>query len=183
MGVKRATSKGRKTRAPRPARLGVLAWHFMPADKRLRYDGRRVKKGVTLHATGELSMCTNGMHASRRLMDALNIADVFDLYHVARVRLTGEMLWDDEKHCARERTPLTDYVDVRRELRKFAAWCSKRHGTGCRYARCKAVCAAMNAAFDARDRTDTARAYTRECAAQERELTRLVRKAIRERGR
>ncbi|KKK53480.1 hypothetical protein LCGC14_3094380, partial [marine sediment metagenome] len=66
---KATTSTGRRARsmrpaskAPnatkRPARLGILAWHFLPRDRRLRYgDRRRAEKGVTLEAHGTLGVC------------------------------------------------------------------------------------------------------------------------------
>jgi len=50
----------------------VLAWHFLSADRRLGYgDGRLVRTRQTLRAEGEPMLCKNGMHGSRRILDAL----------------------------------------------------------------------------------------------------------------
>jgi len=55
--------------------MTVLAWHFLSADRRLGYgDGRLVKKGQTLRVEGEPALCWNGLHGSRRLIDALSNA-------------------------------------------------------------------------------------------------------------
>jgi len=52
--------------------MTVLAWHFLPADRRLAYgDGRLVKEEQTLRVKGEPVLCKYGMHGSRRLIDAL----------------------------------------------------------------------------------------------------------------
>jgi len=55
--------------------MSVLAWHFLPADRRLGYgDGRLIRKGRRLHVEGEPILCKHGMHGSRRLIDALSYA-------------------------------------------------------------------------------------------------------------
>jgi len=55
--------------------MTVLAWHFLPADRRLAYgDGRLIRKGQTLHVEGEPTLCLHGMHGSRQLIDALSYA-------------------------------------------------------------------------------------------------------------
>jgi len=52
--------------------MTVLAWHFLPRNRRLAYgDGRLVKEGQTLRVKGEPILCKYGMHGSRRLIDAL----------------------------------------------------------------------------------------------------------------
>jgi len=47
-----------------------LYWHFIRADRRLR-SGEIVEAGRTYRAEGPLTLCRNGMHASRRAIDAL----------------------------------------------------------------------------------------------------------------
>jgi len=55
--------------------MTVLAWHFLPRDRRLGHDdGRLVRKGRTLRVKGEPVLCLHGMHGSRRLINALNNA-------------------------------------------------------------------------------------------------------------
>jgi len=55
--------------------MSVLAWHFLPRDRRLAYgDGRLIRKGRRLHVEGEPILCKHGMHGSRRLIDALSYA-------------------------------------------------------------------------------------------------------------
>ena len=77
------------------------AWHFLQADKRLRYDGRRVRVGQTLKAKGEIVLCENGMHASTRLIDALKYAPG---PIICRVDVRGEIVRGDNKIAGRERT-------------------------------------------------------------------------------
>ena len=58
----------------------IEAWHFLPADKKLRYgDGRRVRTGcwhAAKYPTGYTKpvLCKSGMHASIRPIDALHYA-------------------------------------------------------------------------------------------------------------
>ncbi|OHC90158.1 MAG: hypothetical protein A2095_11275 [Sphingomonadales bacterium GWF1_63_6] len=94
-----------------------LGWHFLPADRRLRWGSREVvEAGQTYRAEGPLVMCRNGMHASRRALDAL-------LYApgpiVSRVELLGERLDASDKSCSRERSVLW-IADAATVLHEFA---------------------------------------------------------------
>src|SRR3972149_9537577 len=81
-----------------------LGWHFLPADRRLRWGSCEVgEAGRTYRARGPLVLCENGMHASRRAIDALSYAPG---PVVSRVELLGERLDDGDKSCARERLVL-----------------------------------------------------------------------------
>lgn len=93
-------------RKPRP-RLG---WHFLSADRLLRYgDGRRVEVGTELSiATGASPvLCSYGMHASPRIVDALR-------NHrgpvLCRVVVRGDIQTDrrmyPDKFCGRSRRVL-----------------------------------------------------------------------------
>lgn len=96
----------------------MLAWHFV--GKTLR-DGRPVPAdGVTLKHDGELKMCAEGLHASRRLIDALRYAPGST---ICRVRLGGTIIEDDDKAVATERTILWR-VDGEEILRRFARKCA-----------------------------------------------------------
>ena len=67
----------------------ILAWHFLPESGTLANgDGRPVVAGETLTVAGPLALCTRGLHASRKLTDALKYAPGPVL---CRVRLSGEI--------------------------------------------------------------------------------------------
>jgi hypothetical protein len=106
-----------------------LYWHFLRDDKRLRYrDNRRVSNGEiveagrTYEAVGPLELCHNGMHASKRAIDALEYA-----YGsiVCRVALEGEIQDGADKSVARRRTVLW-MVNATTILHEFACWCAER---------------------------------------------------------
>ena len=99
----------------------MKAWHFTGANKRLRHgDGRDIKSGRTLKVQGSLAMCNYGLHASKRLIDALRYAPGT---YVWRVELGGDIVRDDDKFVASERTALWGY-DATDVLRAFARRCA-----------------------------------------------------------
>jgi hypothetical protein len=104
----------------------VLAWHWLPEDGTLRYgDGRKVVVGEKLSValTKELRPCSYGMHASTKILDALQYAPGPIL---TRVRLTGPtIIKEQDKCCAYERTALW-MVDARLALVVFASDCAWR---------------------------------------------------------
>jgi hypothetical protein len=96
----------------------VLAWHFC-GDK-LR-DGRPIpRNGVWLKHEGECKMCESGLHASRRLIDALHYAPGNTLCRVECADIAVEQ--DDKLVCHRRRIiarfDATDLLP--RAARKFA---------------------------------------------------------------
>ena len=94
-----------------------LGWHFLPADRRLRWGSREVvEAGQTYRAEGPLALCANGMHASTRALDALIYAPG---PVVCRVELLGERLDGGDKSCARERRVLW-IADATAGLHAFA---------------------------------------------------------------
>ena len=96
----------------------VLAWHFVGATLR---DGRPIPAdGETLKHRGKLLPCERGLHASDRLIDALQYAPGWTL---CRVRMGGTIKRETDKLVARERTILwrIDATDV---LRAFACKCA-----------------------------------------------------------
>ena len=99
----------------------MLAWHFTRTDCRLGFDdGRLVVPGETLTHDGDLVLCKQGLHASRRIMDALRWAPG---PYVWRVRLSGDRLNDSDKMVATERTALWGF-DATDTLRLFARRCA-----------------------------------------------------------
>jgi hypothetical protein len=100
----------------------VLVWHFLPSDGRLQYGIRRkVKAGSTYSCKGPLVLCRNGMHASERARDALRYAPGPIL---CRVELSGEILREPNKLCARRRKVLA-MADATPLLHEFACWCAE----------------------------------------------------------
>ena len=100
----------------------MLAWHFLSEDKRLGYgDGRLVEVGQTLECEGEPALCSNGMHGSARLIDALRHASG---PIVCRVEIEGDVIEDEDKLCGRRRTVLW-MLDATRILHEFACQCAE----------------------------------------------------------
>ena len=100
----------------------MLAWHFLAEDKRLGYnDGRLVEVGQTLECEGEPVLCSNGMHGSARLIDALRYASG---PIVCRVEIDGDVIEGKYKLCGRRRTVLW-MLDATRLLHEFACWCAE----------------------------------------------------------
>ena len=94
----------------------MLGWHFLAEDRRLRYGTQDiVEAGRTYTADGPLAMCRNGMHASRRALDALSYAPGSV---ICRVRLTEEICHDTDKAVARHRQVLwiADATDLLHEF-------------------------------------------------------------------
>jgi len=96
----------------------VQAWHFTGDTLR---DGRPVPPvGETLVHDGPLEMCASGLHASRRLIDALRYAPG---HMIHRVEMGGEIVKDTDKLVATERTILWT-VDGEDLLCDFARQCA-----------------------------------------------------------
>src|SRR3972149_261127 len=94
-----------------------LGWHFLPADRRLRWGAREGGgAGRPSRAEGPLVRGENGMHASHRAIDALSYAPG---PVVSRVELLGERLDEGDKSCARERLVLW-LADATTVLHEFA---------------------------------------------------------------
>jgi len=96
----------------------LLAYHFTADTLR---DGRPVPPvGVMLFHTGPLVMCESGLHASVEPFDAFQYAPGPMLH---RVRLSGEIIEEDDKCVASERTIIAT-VDATEAIREFARWCA-----------------------------------------------------------
>jgi hypothetical protein len=98
--------------------MTMKAWHFVGETLR---DGRPVPAdGEWLKHDGELEMCKSGLHASVRLIDALQYAPGNT---ICRVELDGEIVEDDDKVVATRRRILWR-VDGEELLQEFARWCA-----------------------------------------------------------
>ena len=108
----------------------MLGWHFLAEDRRLRFGTKEVvEAGKTYTAEGPLVLCRNGVHASRRAIDALQYAPG---PIVCRVRLHGEIQHDTDKSVARHRTVLW-MADATALLHEFGLVCG-HEALGCREA-------------------------------------------------
>jgi hypothetical protein len=96
----------------------ILAWHFVGTTLR---DGRPVPPdGEPLIHDDEIVPCQQGLHASVRLLDALQYAPGETL---CRVSCTGTVVYEDDKLVCSERTILWR-IDATQLLREFARKCA-----------------------------------------------------------
>ena len=107
----------------------MRAWHFLKDDCRLRYrdgeevdDGEIVEIGKTYTAVGDIDLCKNGMHGSKRILDALQYAPGSI---VCKVEIDGEIVEGDDKLVGRSRTVLS-MVDITDVLHEFACLCAEK---------------------------------------------------------
>ncbi len=99
----------------------MKGYHFIAKDRRLGYgDGRLAEVGVTHKVTCKPMLCYAGLHASERVIDALQYAPG---PVVARVELGGDIVKGDDKAVATERTYL-NIIDATDTLRHFARLCA-----------------------------------------------------------
>jgi hypothetical protein len=99
----------------------MIGWYFAPDDRKLRYgDGRAIETGVTHRVACRPVLCEAGLHASERILDALQYAPGSV---ICRVRLGGEIVRGVDKSCATKRTYLA-VIDGEILLRAFARRCA-----------------------------------------------------------
>src|SRR5690242_8594161 len=92
-------------------------WHFVAKNRKLGYkDGRAVKPGQTYTVDCDPILCESGLHASKRLIDALRYAPGPIL---CKVKLGGKIVHGDDKSVATSRKVLA-VADVSDILREFA---------------------------------------------------------------
>ena len=103
----------------------MKAWHFLKDDGAMQWKCGRVlkpKDGQVLSVDPDkLELCAFGLHASERLIDALQYAPGAIL---CRVELSGRILRDTDKVVA-ERREILWRVDATRTLHEFALWCAR----------------------------------------------------------
>ena len=111
----------------------VLAWWLVPADYRLTYgDGREAKVGETHSVTGPIHACSNGLHASEDLREALELCPSSST-QLFLVKLHGELDGDHwiedrrlyQKMAARHRTYL-GHITVNEAVRAIILGVLKR---------------------------------------------------------
>ena len=100
----------------------MKAWYFSSGDRRLRHgDGREIRIGETHAVRGDIELCSHGLHASKKAIDALTYAPGPIVY---RVELSGNIEEGYDKIVAQKRTYLSGGIDVSETLRKFARMCA-----------------------------------------------------------
>ena len=95
----------------------MKAFYFAVEDRLLRYgDDRKVEVGAIHTVEGTPELCKHGLHASTKLLDAVDYAPGHHLY---LVELGGEMDVGINKVCAQTREYLS-YFNAEQLLREFA---------------------------------------------------------------
>ena len=100
----------------------IKAWHFLSDDRRMQFGERElVEIGKTYQAEGKIKLCENGMHGSRRIIDALQYSPGAV---ICRVALWGEVQEQDDKLVARNRKVIS-MIDATNILHEFACRCAE----------------------------------------------------------
>ena len=109
-----------RARSPAPGGAVMLAWHFLAADARIAYLGTPAHVGLTLRHDGPLALCSSGLHASVRPLDALRYAPG---PVACLVECGGETMHGSDKLVCRERT-IVAMLDATELLRAFSRECA-----------------------------------------------------------
>ena len=107
----------------------ILAWHFVTDDRILAHQEppMAVVPGYIYgEPKGGIIICKRGMHASRKVCDALSFAPGSQL---CRVRIWGDVLEQRDKIMGRYREVLA-MRDVASELRLWGCWCVRNTPIG-----------------------------------------------------
>ena len=88
-------------------------------------DNRIITVGETITVEGTPVLCQHGLHASARIIDALEYCPVGGVA-LCRVELGGEVLHDTDKSVAQTRTiiAMLPVEKTNAILREFARWCA-----------------------------------------------------------
>ena len=98
-------------------------WHFCRNDKKLGFgDCREIHKGRTLKVKVEPILCRQGLHASKKVIDALRYAQG-DI--ICKVTLGDVVKHDTDKFVATERTVVA-WANAEKLLHEFACLCAER---------------------------------------------------------
>ena len=97
----------------------MIGWHFT-SGRVCAHDAQPIVVGETITVDPPLALCSRGLHASERILDALVYAPGSLCW---RVELSGEILRGTDKLCAQHRRALW-VVDAEAILWRFARWCS-----------------------------------------------------------
>lgn len=97
----------------------ILAWHFLPDNKRLRYDGNmEVEAGFIYYEDVKPILCRRGLHASIRPLDALHYSPGSI---ICRVLMRGDIILGEDKLVSNEREVVW-MANAEETLREFARW-------------------------------------------------------------
>jgi hypothetical protein len=99
----------------------VKAWWFSSGYTLPYRDGRPIEIGTTHTVEGEVIPCKNGLHGSKRLLDAVGYAPGPIVW---RVKQHGEIVTQGDKQASSKRTYLAGGVDISPVLREFARSCA-----------------------------------------------------------
>ena len=106
--------------------MAIYAWHFLPGDgTKYAYKFQPVKPdGVPFTVRGRIVPCSNGLHASTRLYDALGYAQGATL---CRVKCEIDIVKQSDKLACRKRTILwrLDRDEFSNILYETIVWCVK----------------------------------------------------------
>jgi len=95
----------------------MKAWHFDNGSLR---GGREIVLGEKIVHVGDLKMCSEGLHSSKKLLDALCYATG---PYVSRVHCGGRIIRAKDKMVCSERTHIWR-IDVSNVLHRFARSCA-----------------------------------------------------------
>ena len=95
---------------------GIEAWHFVQDDGTTERLKEPHAVGVPYHVEAPLKLCAQGLHGSRKALDALRYASG---PVCQRTWHTGEILEGDDKLCSEDRTVRWQF-DAMRVLHDFA---------------------------------------------------------------
>ncbi len=107
----------------------IKAWHFVTDDRMLahHHPPMEVAPGYIYgEPKGDIIICERGMHASRRVYNALSFAQGSQL---CRVRVWGDVAEQPDKIVGRYREVLA-IRDVASELRLWGCWCIRNTPIG-----------------------------------------------------
>ena len=94
----------------------ILAWHFLAESGKMAHRDTPVRTGKTYRCRGPISLCGSGLHASVRILEALNYAPGSIC---CRVEMGGTIQHGDDKLCATSRKVLV-IADITTILHEFA---------------------------------------------------------------
>ncbi len=99
----------------------MIGWHFSNKSETLNYnDGRKIGIGIIHVVDPPIKLCKKGLHASKRLIDALEYAAGPILW---KVELSGEIIKGVDKCAATHRKYLAR-LDCSDLLEQFARACA-----------------------------------------------------------
>ena len=103
----------------------VTGWWFGTTDKKLGYgDDREIIIGKTHKVTDDIIPCKNGLHLSKRIIDALSYAPGPVIYKVIGSGIIIPHGNPVDKYACSKRTYVAGGIDVTDTLRLFARQCA-----------------------------------------------------------